>query len=189
MKRLSLAFVVIVCSYFLSPVSLRAAEITKPWSGTATVNGRLVPVRLELSAASGQGKITGSFFNGNEASVSTRGELNGTHLLLQLDYFARKLEGELTADKFTGTYGGNNGSPTTIELHPGAEDKATRTGPPIKGEWEVAVHSPKGESAWTLQISPFRGNQIKAVILRIDGDTGGLYGSFDDTLGELLSVL
>ena len=186
MKRLALASVVILSSYALSPAFLRADTIAKHWSGTATVHGQPVPVRLDLSPVSGEGKITGSFLNGGETAVSSSGELSGTHLVLQFDYFARKLEGELTADKFTGTYsGGRGGTPVTIELHPEAAGKAAaKAGPSIKGDWEVAVHSPKGESAWTLRVFPLRDNEVKAVILRIDGDTGGLYGSFDDSVGE-----
>jgi thiol-disulfide isomerase/thioredoxin len=186
MKRLVLAFAVILGSYALSPALLQADTIAKHWSGTATVHGQPVPVRLDLSPGSGEDKISGSLLNGSEASVSSSGELSGMHLVLQFDYFARKLEGELTSDKFTGTYsGGMGGTTATIELHPEVGDKAAaKTGPSIKGDWEVAVHSPKGESAWTLRVSPLRNNEIKAVILRIDGDTGGLYGSFDDNSGE-----
>jgi thiol-disulfide isomerase/thioredoxin len=185
MKRLALACGVIIGSYFLSPGSLRADVIAKHWSGMATVHGQQVPVTLDLSPVSQEGKISGSFLNGNEASVSSSGELSGAHLVLQFDYFARKLEGELSANRFTGTYGGASGTPATIELHPDTDGKAAaQAGPSIQGDWEVAVHSPKGESAWTLRVSPLKGNEIKAVILRIDGDTGGLYGFFDSALGE-----
>jgi thiol-disulfide isomerase/thioredoxin len=185
MKRLALVCIVLISSYFLSPGSMQADTIVKYWSGTATVHGQQVPVRLELSDVSKDGQISGRFLNGSETSVASSGGLSGTHLVLQFDYFARKLDGELTTDKFTGTYGGKNGTPAIVELHPEVEGKAAaKAGPSIKGDWEIAVHSPKGESAWTLRVSPLKGNEIKAVILRIDGDTGGLYGSFEDSLGE-----
>ncbi|WP_158750542.1 TlpA disulfide reductase family protein [Acidobacterium sp. S8] len=185
MNRLALAYVALVGSYFLLPGPLKADTIVKHWSGTATVHGQKVPVRLDLSQVAKDGKLSGGYLNGNEYSASSSGMLNGAHLVLQFDYFARKLEGELTADKFTGTYGGKTGTPMPIELHPETENKeTTKAGPSIKGEWEIAVHSSKGESAWTLRVSPFKSNEIEAVILRIDGDTGGLYGSFDEKSGE-----
>jgi len=46
----------------------------------------------------------------------------------------------------------------------------------VEGDWEIAVHSTKGESAWQLHVDKIPGNTIKAVIQRIDGDTGSLYG-------------
>jgi peroxiredoxin len=185
MKTLALACVFLAGSYSVSPGSLQAETIARRWTGTATVHGQEVPVRLDLSLVSPDGKISGSFLNGSETAVSSSGVLSGTHLVLEFDYFARKLEGELTSEKFTGTYGGNTGTPATLELHVVTEAKpVAKAGPSIKGDWELAVHSPKGESAWALRVFPQKSNEIKAVILRIDGDTGGLYGSFDEISGE-----
>jgi thiol-disulfide isomerase/thioredoxin len=62
-----------------------------------------------------------------------------------------------------------------------------KQGSTINGDWEIALpeKSKKGESAWTLRVAPYGGNgEIKAVILRIDGDTGGLYGRYDEAAGE-----
>lgn len=183
MKRLILVCILIVGGY-VSSVSMLAETVAGHWTGTATVHGQQVPVRLDLSAASAEGNIGGSFLNGNETSVASSGQLTGTHLVLQFDYFARKLEGELSADKFTGTYGGASGTPAAIELHRAAAQPAAKAGPPIQGDWEIAVQSPKGESAWTLRVSPLKSHEVKAVILRIDGDTGGLYGAYDESRGE-----
>jgi thiol-disulfide isomerase/thioredoxin len=160
------------------------------WSGFATVHGQPVPVQLDLSPESGDGAISGSWVNGEEKTSSSSGQLIGNHLVLNFDYFARKLEGDFTANGFTGTFGGGRGTPSALELHPAIKDAvgaraiANSTANELSGDWEVAVKSPKGESAWTLRIAP-GGNtgEIKAVILRIDGDTGGLYGSFDQASG------
>jgi len=161
-------------------VSLYGQKPAKDWVGTATVHGQKVPIRLKLHEEGSV--VSGTFLNGDEESVSSSGELHGSHLVLNFDYFARKLEGDLTAQGLGGTFGGRTGTPVPIELHPEsfAEPGANARTPEISGDWEIAVKSPKGESAWTLRISPYRGKtQIKAVILRIDGDTGGLYGAFD----------
>jgi len=169
------------------PALAQQPAVPAHWAGTATVRGQEIPVRIDLAPGT-HGNITGSFRNGDEISTSSSGVLNGGHLILHFDYFARKLEGELAATTLTATYGGATGQPATLALHPDltAAAKATpgKTDASLDGDWEVAVQSPKGESAWTLRISPFgEPGHIKAVILRIDGDTGGLYGSYDPAQG------
>jgi thiol-disulfide isomerase/thioredoxin len=53
---------------------------------------------------------------------------------------------------------------------------ADANGPHIGGLWEVAVdNGPKGEHSWKLRIRQ-TGPNVNAVIERIDGDTGNLYG-------------
>ncbi len=176
----------------LAALALPAASIAQTaatrWAGTALIHGQQVPVSLDLSPAAKDGKISGSLVNAGESSVSSSGELSGTHLVLHFDYFARKLEGTLTAQALTGSFGSATGTPIPFELHPVAKQAAVATessGPAIDGDWEIAVKSPKGESAWTLRVSP-SGSQppVKAVILRIDGDTGGLYGAYNAAAQE-----
>jgi len=166
------------------------AQTTTHWSGVATVHGQSVPVRLDLTTAK-DGTVSGSFLNGNEVATSTGGietqAATGTHLVLRFDHFARKLEGDLTPTTFTGSFGGAKGPTAPIELHPTtAATPASAPSQPaaIAGDWEIAVKSPKGESAWNLNVTPVGTGELKAVILRIDGDTGGLYGSPTPINGE-----
>src|SRR5262249_1888835 len=51
--------------------------------------------------------------------------------------------------------------------------------PSIDGMWEIEVQSPKGESAWRFIVRQ-TGADVSAAILRIDGDTGTLTGSYKD---------
>ena len=155
-----------------------AQSPTGRWTGNATVKSQQVPVHLILKT-SPDGQISGTFVNGTETSTSTGGELRGAHIILRFDYFARQLEGDLTADTFTGAFSGARIDPEPVQLH---RDTAAPTahGPTITGNWEIAVNSSKGESAWAMKVAPIAPTgHIKAVILRIDGDTGGLYGSYD----------
>lgn len=195
MNRMHWIGVALALSVTLPSSVLKAQEAAGRWTGVATVHGQNVPVQVDLSAKSSDGKITGSFINGDEITPASDGGVNGLHLTLNFDYFARKLEGDFTAGGFTGSYGGARGAASPLELHPASQDKSDKSAVKpvssqqnilaISGDWEVAVKSVKGESAWTLRISP-EGNsgQIKAVILRIDGDTGGLYGTFKEDAGE-----
>ncbi|SEG37058.1 Peroxiredoxin [Bryocella elongata] len=154
------------------------------WRGTATVHEQPVPVHLVLSDPAADGSVTGAFINGPEKQVSTSGELKDGHLVLRFDYFARKLEGDIKDGKLEGTFGGARGGyvPLTLQRDPKpAEELSASQVKAIAGDWEIAVQSPKGESAWTLRVTPASGRsaEAKAVILRIDGDTGGLYGGYD----------
>ena len=51
--------------------------------------------------------------------------------------------------------------------------------PSIAGPWDIAVKSPKGEEAWRLILRQ-SGAKVSAAILRVDGDTGTLTGTFRD---------
>ncbi len=67
-----------------------------------------------------------------------------------------------------------------VTLHPAASAKNASKGPDIKGDWEIAVKSSKGESAWQLRVEPVgKSNKVHAVIQKVDGDTGSLYGSWN----------
>jgi thiol-disulfide isomerase/thioredoxin len=190
MNRIRLKALLCVFTGVLLQGTLVAQLPARHWSGFATVHGEKIPVRLDLSGASSDGQVSGSFLNGAQVTSSSGGELTGTHLVLDFNYFARKLEGDFSGQVFTGTYSGTRGEPTPLELHadmaPAATIKASVApgGKEIQGDWEIAVKSPKGESAWTLRVTPLGHGQVKAVILRIDGDTGGLYGSYDSDHAE-----
>ncbi len=165
------------------------------WRGTATASGQSIPVALDLSAPGKDGVVQGAFVNGQEHSPSSAGSEVKGHLVLTFSDYARKLEGEITSTGFHGALSGSRmKAPVAVELQPDRDGKvptrfvaASTTGAQgatINGDWEIAVKSPKGESAWLLRVSPFGGSgEIKAVILRIDGDTGGMYGGFDARTG------
>jgi len=188
MRRRWVTFFVIAGSCALTS-GARAQQLAQHWVGIATVHDQQVPVHLDLAVLDQQGDAQGSFTNAGELSTSSTGQLTGSHLILHFDYFARKLEGELTPQSFQGTFGGAKLPPVPVELHPeqpveGAEP--AEASEEIQGDWEIAVNSPKGESAWTLRVFPLpqHPGSIKAVILRIDGDTGVLAGTFDTSRGE-----
>jgi peroxiredoxin len=190
MIRKSFAVFAFIVAVAIAHGRLTAQQLPQHWSGVATINGQRVPVHINLSRTAADGQINGSFVNGEETTASSSGQLNGDHLILNFAYYARVLEGDFKDDAFTGTYGGARGEPAPLELYADNTPRAAITPPDahvraIRGDWEIAVKSPKGESAWTLRVAPARGSgQIKAAILRIDGDTGGLYGAFDAASGE-----
>ena len=145
------------------------------WSGTATYNGQQVPLHLEIT---GNGDhIQGALINGKEKSLSSSGSYSNGHLILHFDYFANTVDATLKDGVLTGTFSSRTRSlPITARLNVAPEDPSSNP-PNIAGAWEIAVKGPKGESAWELHVSQ-SGPEVDAVIQRIDGDTGNLYGTW-----------
>ena len=170
------------------PLAAQAKSHAELWTGTATVHGQSVPVRLQLSGTDND--VRGEFHNGPETSASSSGSLQNGHLVLNFDYYARKLDAKVSGDTIEGIFGTVK-TTYPVSLHRSA-DAPTLTQnadtAKLSGDWEIALNSPKGESAWTLRISPSAApeKELKAVILRIDGDTGGLYGGYDAATQQVL---
>ncbi len=197
--RKSLFALMVLCSS--SAIAQRPA---RHWIGTATVSNNdtssaakitaTVPVELDLSAPAKNGSITGTFLNGAERSPSSDGTLTGSHLVLHFHSFARTLEGDIQGSTLQATFRGARMKTWPLTLHNDRDGKPrstfatarlTKKGGTINGDWEIAGKSSKGESAWTMQVAPFAGNgEIRAVIQHVDGDSGGLYGRFDEAVGE-----
>jgi len=175
------------------PTSAQTA-ITGVWQGVATVHDtQHVPLTISITG-SGSG-LKAAFLNGpashpDQVSASSV-TFDGIHLVATFDYFARKLDATLTAGALTGTYGPINPTaksapPTPFTLSHVAkltDPAASPNAPDISGSWEIATKSAKGESAWEFRADPptAKSPVIKTVIQRIDGDTGGLWGTWNGT--------
>ena len=163
--------VILLLLFTPSFAQTNASSIAGVWQGTAEVKGQQVPVTLELSG-SGEA-LKAALRNGPESSPASSTSLTGDHLVLAFNYFARTLDATVAGNTLTGTFTiGANKLPFT--LHREAAHSEAPLPANFNGDWEVAVHSAKGESAWQLRI-----DGTQAVIQRIDGDTGSLYGRFD----------
>ena len=57
--------------------------------------------------------------------------------------------------------------------------RETAAAPSIAGTWILAAAGNKGEAAWRFVVDQ-KGGDVSATILRVDGDTGTLSGSFKD---------
>jgi thiol-disulfide isomerase/thioredoxin len=148
------------------------------WDGVVRVNEVDVPFRFELHVT---GKLAqGAFFNGDERVRSSAGSFVGDRVTLEFAHYASRLEATWSEGVLRGTYQRPNAAPYPLQAQPHvAPAKTAEQAPSIAGEWEVAVDSPKGEHAWRLFIRQ-SGNEATAAILRVDGDTGTLSGSYRD---------
>jgi len=137
--------------------------------------------RHGISSAREQAR-EGSFFNGDDKTASTSGSFENGKLSLSFDELGTKLDATLKNGRFEGEYSrGTRGAPypfTAKRYTPAASGETNI--PSIAGLWNVQVgKSSKGEAAWQLIVRQ-SGAEVSAVILRIDGDTGTLTGSYRD---------
>jgi peroxiredoxin len=154
-----------------------AQRVDGLWDATVRVNDVEVPFRIEF-AGTGDA-VKGNFFNGDERVPSSGGELREGKLRLNFDSYANRLEATVTKDHIDGRYG-REGHWYEFHARPAAPVPAAADGvPDIGGHWEIATQSPKGESAWRFIVRQ-KGATVSAAILRVDGDTGALTGTWRD---------
>ena len=153
--------------------------IVGPWVGDATVHGQQVPVRLEITGSGND--LHAALLNGPESSPASSVSFAGNHLVITFNYFAKTIDATVTDGHLTGTFGTiKTRYPVSLNLRGSvAAGSGSAAAQDISGDWEVEVKSSKGESAWQLSIQPSSDTaNVKAVIQRIDGDTGSLYGKW-----------
>jgi thiol-disulfide isomerase/thioredoxin len=155
------------------------------WQGSAQIatNGSsfTVPVHLQLE---GKGStLVGSFVDGPQRTTSTSGELSGQDLTLHFAHYAVTFHGQIVGDQLTGNYSADSGRFSyPLTLRPAPKEAVVHSAanvPSIDGTWIIPTESPKGEHAWRLVIRQ-NGGDVSATILRVDGDTGTLHGSYQD---------
>jgi peroxiredoxin len=159
-----------------APPAAPQRSVSGMWDATVTVNGADIPFRLEIA---GEGTtLRGSFFNGDEKVTSTRGRLDGEAVTLEFDDYATRLEATFKDDRLEGRYdrGPRGFYPFQAKRFAAPVASAERI-PSIAGVWRVPYQSAKGESAWQLIVRQ-SGAEASAAILRVDGDTGTLTGTY-----------
>jgi thiol-disulfide isomerase/thioredoxin len=162
-----------------------AKSIAGLWD--ATVGYGDIQVPFEFGIAQTAGGVSGWFFNGDEHVTSDSGHFESGHLVLEFPSYGRHLDVQLGAD---GSLSGNYGpaaAGSTLRTYPFAARRAPAPGsaarlkaPSIEGLWIVPADSGKaGEKSWRFIVHQ-AGSGIRAAILRVDGDTGALTGSWHD---------
>jgi len=151
--------------------------LTGLWDATVKVGETEIPFRMEFA---GEGsKVRGWFFNGDAKVPSTGGTFENGRLVLNFDYYAAKLDATYKDGVLEGTYV-RAGRPSVFHARrfvpPQLNDVDV---PQIAGLWEIGVKSSKGEAAWRFIVRQ-SGPEVSAAILRVDGDTGVLEGTYRD---------
>jgi thiol-disulfide isomerase/thioredoxin len=164
----------------------RAAAPTTPiaglWDATVLVNNGALEIPFRFQITGSGAAVKGSFFNGDDKTTSTSGSFADGKLSLSFDELGTTLEATLKDGRLEGQYSrGTRGAPYPFAAKRFTpSDSANTNVPAIAGLWNVQVgKSSKGEAAWQLIVRQ-AGPEVSAVILRIDGDTGTLTGTFRD---------
>jgi len=180
--KLTTALLVVSCALPVVSGVLHAQPLTGTWQATVKVNGLDIPFRIEFGGSDATPQAT--FFNGDERFLSTSGSREGGAVEIKWEYLAATLKASLKDGQLDGQYTRARGAPYPFHARPlnaegsGLFDPARV--PRIEGVWEIHdIASGKGEKAWRLIVSQ-KGSEASAAILRIDGDTGTLTGSFHD---------
>jgi peroxiredoxin len=163
--------------WMLLSLCANAQSLSGLWSASVKANDLEIPFRFEIS---GEGSsIKGSFFNGEQKVTSNSGSFAEGKLLLRFDFYNSKLEAEWKQGALDGAYTRDS---RVYPFHaigfvpPSLEGSKA---PRIAGLWDIAVKSSKGELAWRFIVRQ-SGPEVTAAILRVDGDTGTLEGSWRD---------
>ncbi len=154
------------------------ASLAGLWDAAVVVNGLEIPFRFEIG---GDGTaINGSFFNGDEKVTSTGGKYENGSLTLNFDHYATTVEAALVNGRLTGIYNRAAGYYPFYAKRFSPSPAFPNEVPAIDGLWAIgAVNSNKGEAAWRFIVRQ-SGAEVTAAILRVDGDTGALSGTYRD---------
>ncbi len=181
MKRL-----VVVLLAALAPVTAGApafaqggetgASVAGLWDAAVVVNGLEIPFRFEISGSGS--KVSGWFFNGDEKVLSTGGRFENGALVLNFDHYATAVDASLVNGRLAGTYNRASGFYPFYAKRFAPSPAFPNEVPAIDGLWQIGgVRSNKGESAWRFIVRQ-AGAEVTAAILRVDGDTGALAGTY-----------
>jgi len=176
MKRLLIALFALTLAAPALRAQAPSQSLSGLWDAAVVVNGLEIPFRFEIA---GDGAaISGSFFNGDEKVTSTGGKYENGSLTLNFDHYATQIEAGLVNGRLAGVYNRAQG------FYPFYARKFTPSNafpnevPQIDGLWTIGnVNSNKGEAAWRFIVRQ-SGAEVTAAILRVDGDTGALAGTF-----------
>ena len=163
------------------------------WAATVVQGGVTIPFRLDIS---GDGKnVTGTLYNGQDTETTTGATIHDGEVELDFDHYLTyikatvkdgELDGEIAVTRrvTTGRTGDSEppargGSPFHAKRYVAPAAATVANVPSIDGIWEIPYDSNKGEKAWRLIVQQ-KGADVTATVLRVDGDTGALTGSWQD---------
>jgi thiol-disulfide isomerase/thioredoxin len=170
----------LVASVLLLAPAAYPQSIAGLWDATINWNDAEVPFKLEISGSGSN--VKGWFFNREDREISNSGKFENGQLVLNFDSYLAKLTATVKDGVIDGEYGPMLKKMSHVRAVRAASAKshASVKAPSIAGQWDLDnITSSKGEKAWRLILRQ-NGGDIQGAILRVDGDTGTLTGSYND---------
>src|SRR5271154_861765 len=181
-SRKLISFTALILGFGATAARAESNPLTGRWDATVTVNSAVIPFRLDIS---GEGPtLKGTLFNGDDQETTTQASFENGTLVLNLEHYLTKIVATVDDGQLRGKIEmrgdkGPDGSPFSAVRHTAAPAANTANVPSIAGLWLIPNESPKGEKAWRF-IARQSGADVSAAILRVDGDTGALTGTYQD---------
>ena len=155
------------------------------WDATLTVKTTVIPFRLDISGSGAN--LKGTLYNGEDKEFTTSAKFENGKLVLDFAHYLTTITATVKDGQLTGKVDQRNGEVggSAFQAKPYVAPPAVSAAsiPSIDGVWEipfeVGKESPKGEKAWRLIVKQ-NGVEASAAILRVDGDTGALTGTYRD---------
>jgi thiol-disulfide isomerase/thioredoxin len=178
LSRMS-AGVVVAAISFGAPAL--AQSIEGRWDATITIHGTVIPFRLDISGSGPS--LKGALYNGDDPEYTTKASFNNGKLVLNMEHYLTKITATVKDGELDGRIQMRNdnvpeGSPFHARRYVPAPP-SNEAAPNIAGVWTVPFDSAKGEKAWRFIVKQ-TGADVSAAILRVDGDTGALSGTWHD---------
>jgi len=147
------------------------------WEATVVVNKLEIPFVFEITGSGTS--LKGSFFNGERRVTSTSSRSENGVVILNYAQLGTRLQIASRDGQLTGEYqrGGTRAPYPFKASRASVATQPVAGAPQIAGTWILAARSSKGETAWRF-IATQKGANVEATILRVDGDTGSLTGTW-----------
>ena len=167
----------LACAHAAQPADRALSPWVGRWDAVVTVNDVDVPFAFVIEADGAS--VSGAFFNGERRTNSTRARIDGNSVTFRFDQYATELVATLKDGELWGEYRRPRGPYPFKAARARAVSSVgvASAAPSIEGTWIIGAQSRKGETAWRF-IARQRGPEVEATILRVDGDTGTLEGSW-----------
>jgi peroxiredoxin len=125
--------------------------------------------------------VKGWFFNGSDRVISNDGRLEKGELTLRFDSYAATLKATLSNGALDGEYITRTKGVAFHAVRAARRRPPTGKTPDVGGLWylENVKSRKKGEQAWRLIVQQ-KGAELSAAILRVDGDTGAVDGTYQN---------
>src|SRR5262245_41249744 len=173
---LTLVFVLALAAPALTRAQAPSQSLSGLWDAAVVVNGLEIPFRFEIAGSGAS--VSGWFFNGDEKVTSTGGKFENGTLTLNFDHYATQIEAGIVNGRLVGAYNRATGYYPFYAKRFAPSNAFPNEVPQIDGLWTIGnVNSNKGEAAWHFIVRQ-SGAEVTAAILRVDGDTGALAGTF-----------